>query len=557
MMLLTLSGVSKSFGDNTVLNAVSLMVNAGERFGVVGANGVGKSTLLKVIVGEVTPEQGVVTLAPGVRMGYLPQTLTLLGDRSVAELLAEAQGDLSRLAERMRTVEQAMSIGQGPLDDLLVEYGALSDQYELAGGYQEHNVEQVLAGLGLAEIERSRPVSTLSGGEKERLGLAGLLLRSPDLLLLDEPTNHLDFAALEWLEDHLQRFKGGLVAVSHDRHFLNRMATTIVEIDEVTRAAKCYAGDYDFYAASKQQERARWLAEYEAQQEEMRELRRIIRVRGQKAGDRHPMRDSDGYIPYFKAQRVDAAVSRNIRSAEEKLRRLEENPIPRPPKGLEINPELNPTLFGSKTPVNVVDASKSYGERIILHQVACTVESRARIVLVGPNGAGKTTLLRIMARQIAPDSGWIYWAPGVAVGYLDQEQETLDRSGTLYEVYTAGLAGDWETLKTELLSYGLFTYPELAKPVAALSVGQKRKLQLARLMATRANVLLLDEPTNHISLDVLEEFEAALHRFAGPIVAVSHDRRFIQSFADEVWEIIAGALVRYVGGWDEYQLRHQ
>jgi macrolide transport system ATP-binding/permease protein len=455
---------------------------------------------------------------------------------------------------RLRTLEEAMAHPDGDLDALLAEYGALNEAFEARGGYDlDHRIDEVFAGLGIAGLGRERIVSTLSGGEKSRVGLAALLLRSPDLLLLDEPTNHLDFAALAWLEEYLQRFQGALLVVSHDRHFLNQTVQSIIEIDEHSKEAKLYSGNYDFYAAVKAQERAKWVEGYWAQQEEIWELRKLLKTKARQNPFERAPRDNDKFAYTFKAEKLQASISRTMRNAEERLRRLEEEPIPKPPSELEINPSFDPQALVSKTPLVVAGVSKCYGDQPILNDVSCSVEPDSRIVIVGPNGAGKSTLLKIMAGLIQPDEGQCFTAASVVVGHLDQEQETLEESGTLIDAYCQGRTGDWEDLKAELLEYGLFTWPDLRKPVASLSVGQKRKLQLARLIAQRANLLLLDEPTNHISLDVWEEFERALLRFPGPIVAISHDRRFIERFASEIWEMEAGRLRRFSGGWPQYQ----
>ena len=543
--LLTVQNLSKAYGDQQVLNQVSLTLAAGQKVGLVGANGVGKSTLLKIIVGEVAPDGGAWWVAPGADIGYLPQALAAAGDQRIAEFIDAALGSLRQIEQRLRTLEEAMAQPSDDLPALLAEYGALNDEFDRRGGYDlEHRTAEVFAGLAIEHLGLARRVASLSGGEKARVGLAPLLLRAADLLLLDEPTNHLDVATLAWLEGYLQRFTGGLLAVSHDRHFLSQTVSTIVELDEQTKEATVYSGSYDFYAQMKAQARARWEADYAAQQEEIWELRRAIKSDARQVAHNRPPRDGDKFLIGFKKGRIADAISRNVRSAEEKLRRLEENPIPKPPKPLAINPEFDPQALTSKTPLVVEGVSKRFGERIVLDGVSCAVMPDSRIVIMGANGAGKTTLLRIMAGVEQPDRGAVSVAGSVVVGYLDQEQETLEEEGTLFDAYREGRTGDWEEIKAELLQYGLFTWPDLLKPVKTLSVGQKRKLQLARLMARRANLLLLDEPTNHISLDVLEEFEAALLRFPGPIVAISHDRRFIERFAREVWVMADGRLQR-------------
>jgi macrolide transport system ATP-binding/permease protein len=544
-MLLTINNIAKAYGDNQVLNQASFTLDHGQKLGLVGANGVGKSTLLKIIVGELEPDSGEAWVANGAEVGYLPQVLAAAGNQTIDQLIDGALGNLTAIEARLRNVEQIMAHPNGDLTALLNEYSELTARFEASGGYDvTHRIEQISAGLGILHLPRNRTIATLSGGEKSRVGLAALLLRAPDLLLLDEPTNHLDFAALAWLESYLQTFRGGLLVVSHDREFLNQTVQAIVEIDEHSKETHHYAGNYDFYAAVKAQARVKWVESYWAQQEEIWELRKLIKTKAHQNPFARAPRDNDKFAYTFKAEKLQSSISRNIRTAEEKLRRIEEDPIPKPPQPLVINPDFDPQTLESKTPLSVTNVCKSYGLQTVLDDVSCTVEPHSRIVILGPNGAGKSTLLKIMAGSDQPDAGSVNWSPTVVVGYLDQEQETLDPAQTVFEAYRADRPGDWEVLKAEILGYGLFTYPELRKRVGALSVGQKRKLQIARLIAQRANLLLLDEPTNHISLDVLEEFEAALLRFPGPIIAISHDRRFIERFADQVWEMNNGRLQR-------------
>jgi macrolide transport system ATP-binding/permease protein len=352
----------------------------------------------------------------------------------------------------------------------------------------------------------------------------------------------------------------------------------IVEIDEHSREARFYSGSYDFFAAAKAHAYAAAVEAYAAQQEEIRALRKYLHSgTARRIGHNRPG-DGDKLAYNYRGGRVEESIGHNIRSAQEKLRRIEEDPVPKPPQPLRINPEFDPTDLVNKTPLALTGVTVGYGARVLLDDVNLAIGARDRIVLVGPNGAGKSTLLKVLARQLRAAAvnlervnpaepgtsggraggaltltGTVTTAASTVVGYLDQEQETLPTRGTLYEAYVDGRPGEWEELKVELLSYGLFTWPDLLKPVASLSIGQKRKLQIAQLMAARANVLLLDEPTNHISLQVVEQFEAALREFRGAIVAISHDRRFIARLAEQVWELRDGRLVRYLGGWEEYR----
>ncbi|MEZ4635082.1 MAG: ABC-F family ATP-binding cassette domain-containing protein [Caldilineaceae bacterium] len=555
-MLLSTSNLAKFYGDRQVLKDVSLSLYPGDHVGLVGANGAGKSTLIKILAGDITADSGAIQRASDLEIGYLPQALLDIEGKRVDDLIRESLGSLHALEARLRELERRMTQDDANMDTVLSAYAETTERFERRGGYEiGHQLEIVLAGLEVADIDRSRLVETLSGGEKTRVCLAALLLRSPYLLLLDEPTNHLDFAALEWLEGYLSGYRGGLLVVSHDRHFLNQTVKTILEVDEFSGEVHEYGGNYDFYAEVKAQERVKWIEAYTEQQDEIAELRRVIKGKARQVAHNRAPRDGDKFLKHFKRERVETAVARNVASAEERLRRIEADPIPEPPDRLNINPNFDPRALTSASPLTASMLSKAYGEDVILDEVSFALSPHSRVVIVGPNGAGKTTLLRVLAGLATADDGEVIRAGSVVIGYLDQEQETLDDNATLFDVYRQGIPGHFEELKTALLRYHLFTWPELMKQVRTLSIGQKRKLQIARLMATGANLLLLDEPTNHISFDVLEEFEQALIDFPGPVLAVSHDRRFIQRFADEVWELRQGRLIRYPGGWEVYRQR--
>jgi macrolide transport system ATP-binding/permease protein len=543
-LYLSFTNISKSYGFHQVLKEVSLVLNAGERIGLVGANGVGKSTLLKIITGEIEADSGTLTLPAGLQIGYLAQVITDFEGKTIDELIAQSMNKLHTLESQMRQLEARMTtVGADELGEIMLEYGEFADQFERYGGYEmDYRVDSVLDGLRIGHISRDRQFSTLSGGEKARVGLAILLLQSPDVLLLDEPTNHLDFASLEWLEDYLRAYRGGILIVSHDRHFLNRTVSVIVEIDEHTRTAKRYVGDYDAYHKAKMQERRKWVSDYANQQEEIKVLRIEMKETAHRNNNYRAHKDNDKYIRNDKIATHDKTVAKRIHAAEERLNRILENPIPQPPDLLRFEPEFDPQLLKSRVPLSVSNLSKHYGERTILEDVTFSLDLNSRVVLVGPNGAGKSTLLKILLGLDKPDCGEVYLNPGVRIGYLAQEHGMLDPDKTAFEAYQEGLPGHEQQLMAMILRSGLFRYDELGKRVRELSSGQQRKLQIARLMAGKANLLVLDEPTNYVSFDVLEGLEDALRQFPGPIIAASHDRRFIEQFNGGVWMLENGRI---------------
>lgn len=544
MLYLSVSNLVKSFGYHAVLDGVSFVLNMNERVGLVGANGVGKSTLLNIITGQIEADSGAIFIPDAARVGYLHQTFSAGANITIADTITEAHRALYTLEAELRDLEAQMEHVKG--DDfraLMTIYGDKTEQYERMGGYEiEYRVDDVLAGLRIDHLPRTRLVNTLSGGEKSRLALALLLLEAPDFLLLDEPTNHLDFASLAWLETYLSQYRGGVLIVSHDREFLNKTVTSIIELDDYTRQAKTYKGNYATYHRAKIAERAKWEADFADQQEEIKALRLAIKETAHRNDNYRAHTDSDKFVVNIKKATHANTVSKRIRTAEERLKRIEQDPIPRPPKPLAFRADLSPLALGGKYPLTADRLRKAYDGRVILDEVSFALHEHSRVVIVGENGTGKSTLLKILLGLETADGGEFAIHPQAKIGYLDQENTRFHPNSTLLEAYLDGLEGDTQALKAMLLQSGLFYYDDLEKPVGALSSGQARKLQLARLMASRANLLILDEPTNFLSFDVLEEFESALQKFPLPIIAASHDRRFIQQFGGDVWHLAGGKL---------------
>jgi macrolide transport system ATP-binding/permease protein len=424
------------------------------------------------------------------------------------------------------------------------EYGTVSSRYQDRGGYElDYKIEMLMDGLRITYLPREQQVKTLSGGEKARVGLAAMLLRSPDILLLDEPTNHLDFATLEWLESYLSNYPGAVLMVSHDRQFLNKTVNQIFEITEHDHQLKQYTGNYDDYVAAREAERKRWEEEYEQQQEEIKELRKRIKVSGRHVGHTNrTRRDNDKFAVYFFDQNVQSAVARNVRAAQVQLERIEADAIPKPPELMQVNSQFQGSALQSQVVIRISQLEKRFGERVVLDGISTTISAYDRILLTGPNGAGKTTLLKLLLGQLEADKGDIHIVDGACIGYLPQEPDDLDLDKTVIETYRQGQIGYEGEHIGRLIGYGLFRLEDMQKRVRQLSIGQRRKLEIACLMAQQPNVLLLDEPTNYISLDMLEAFEAAIVSFPGPVIVITHDRWFIHRFQGQIWELKAGRI---------------
>src|SRR6266567_3220979 len=483
-MLVTVRNLTKTYGAISVLNDLSFIINTGDRIGIVGANGVGKSTLLRLLVGLEEADTGNISYGSSVESGYLAQSTPEFFGRTIDDLLLAAIGDLRQLEQRMHELEAAMSAPEEEqLAFLLDEYHEISTRFQDRGGYEiDYKIDALLAGLRLNYLPRTQEVDTLSGGEKERLGLATLLLRSPDMLLLDEPTNHLDFATLEWLESYLANYRGAALIVSHDRQFLNRVVNHIFEISEHDHQLKEYTGNYDAYVLAKAAERKKWEEDYERQQEEMQELRKRIREGARQVGHSYrPPRDNDKFARHFFAQRVDSTIARNVRAAEEQLKRLEADLIPKPPELLRVSSHFNAEPLQSREVLSTKNLSKAWGNRCILHNLDLTISYDTRIVLVGPNGAGKTTLLRLLIGLETADSGDVVVAPGARIGYLPQEPVDLNLTKTVLETYRYDQVGYEADFVAKLIGYGLFRLEDMHKTLGQLSVGQRRKMEIARL----------------------------------------------------------------------------
>ncbi|KOX08839.1 ABC-F family ATP-binding cassette domain-containing protein [Nocardiopsis sp. NRRL B-16309] len=556
---LTLTDVAKRYGDHLVLDRVTLAIAPGERVGVIGDNGSGKSTLLRLLAGRERPDNGdLVVRAPG-GVGYLPQTLDEVPGAfpagTVQGAVDAALADLRALERRLRRAEAGLgSATRAELDS----YGDLLAEFEIRGGYDaDARVDAGLHGLGLTGLDRARPLRTLSGGERSRLALAGVLAAAPELLLLDEPTNDLDDQAVAWLEERLRSHRGTVVAVTHDRAFLAGVTGTVLEADHVAHRINRYGNGYDGFLAAKAAARSRWIREYEEWRLDTARQRRLVRNNAQRLDD-IPRRMAKAAFGHggFRLRGADHGARSRIRVAKERLRRLTDDPVPPPPVSLRMTaefssapPQADPEAPGSPSPevpvgsgappAAVLDRVR-VGHRLDVE--ALTVAAGERVLVTGPNGAGKTTLLRVLAGELAPTSGSV--SVSARVGHLRQDDPVPPPGHTVLRAYAEGRSEPPEDLREELGSLGLFRPAELDRPVAALSVGQRRRIEVARLTSGVHDLLLLDEPTNHLSPGLVEELEQALSRYTGALVIVTHDRRARERFSGRRVELREGAVFR-------------
>lgn len=537
---LSLRDVSKTYGERSVLDHVSLTVRPGERTGVIGENGSGKSTLLRLIAGAETPDSGELTVRFPGSVGYLAQTLPQtfgLGPRdTVRDAVDVALAELRDLERRISAAEAALA-AQEPSEAELAAYGDLLSAYERRDGYRaDARVDAALHGLGLAHLGRDRTLGSLSGGEQSRLALACVLAAAPELLLLDEPTNHLDSRAVGWLEDHLSAHRGTLVVITHDRAFLERVTTVILEVDRDLRGVTRYGDGWAAYRTARAAARRRRVQEHQEWQAEVARTEELVGSAGRRltgtGGD-----PGEGWGKHRRSH--ESKLSGQVRAARARLDALLADPVPAPPKPLVFTGEQAQTTDGPRTAPGTLVAeleSVTVGDR--LHLPLLRITEGRRLLVTGPNGAGKTTLLRVLAGDLAPDAGTV--RRRARIGYLPQELPARLTRRSLLATFAAGRPGLPEEYEEDLLALGLFREEDLFVPVADLSVGQQRRLSLARLVTRPADLLVLDEPTNHIALTLVEELEAALTAYRGAVVVVSHDRSFRRRFTGDRLELRAG-----------------
>ena len=524
--LLKFHSISKFFGPKQVLCDVDLTISRGQRIALIGENGSGKSTLARIAVQELNPDAGSVSSA--CEMGYLCQETPCSSETPIRDYLMEAYGNLHTLSSRLRQLEEEISCHSTPA--LLDEWEAVHEEFLAKGGYEiASQKEKVLAALGLSEVEEDRTMGSLSGGERRRVQLAAFLLARPDLLILDEPTNHLDTDAVEWLEGYLQSYSGALLLITHDRTFLNRVATGVYELSEGT--LRYYEGNYESYRKQKEAEERHALESYRRQVEEVSTLKKKVKEQTYASSSPGACRDQNKMAYDRRGEKHVKSKRKKILQMRSRLEELAqdslENPVPKRYQGMVFHSE--PLL--SDYAIRLENVSHPP----LIKEISTVLRKGDRIILKGPNGCGKSTLLRALAEQGQLSRGTIVYSPQIIMGYLPQESSLIEGSESVLEYLSGRLSISEDYLGRKLHQIGLLKGREIGIQVSRLSMGQRRRLQLLELMLTGVNVLLLDEPTNHLAPLVVEELEEALMAFPGAILAATHDRSFADHVGTDVW----------------------
>lgn len=529
-MILACHNISKSFGDRIIVKNGSFHIEEKEKAALVGVNGAGKSTILKMIINEEPADKGDIVLAKGKTIGYLAQHQDLIPHGTIYEELRSAKADIIEMEQRLRAIEHELkNLSGDALESRLETYNRLQSEFEARNGYAcESEITGVLKGLGFTGDEFSKKTDTLSGGQKTRVALGKLLLTNPDILLLDEPTNHLDLNSIAWLENFLSNYQGAVFIVSHDRFFLNRVVTKVVEIEN--GELRMYIGNYQAYSEKKQQIRDARLKEYINQQREIKHQQAVIEK-----------------LRSFNREK-------SIRRAESREKMLEKmTPVEKPqdaPK--EMHFTLEPSCVSGNDVLTVEGLSKQFGSQILFHDVNFEIKRGEHVAVIGDNGTGKTTLLKILNQVQKADAGSFTLGAKVQIGYYDQEHHVLHDNKTIFDE----ISDDYPTLNNTQIRNTLaafqFTGDEVFQEISTLSGGEKGRVSLAKLMLSEANFLILDEPTNHLDIMSKEILEEALNNYSGTVLYVSHDRYFINQTATRILELVNQTFVNYIGNYDYY-----
>ena len=529
-MVLACQNISKAYGVNEILNHINFHIEAKEKLAIVGINGAGKSTLLKIIMNEEEADEGQVVIGKDITVGYLAQHQNSYYDKTIYEELLSVKQDVIDLQEQIRQLEQDMKHLEGAeLEDALERYTRMNHTFEMQDGYSfESQITGILKGLGFEESEFNRPVSELSGGQKTRVSLGRLLLSRPDIILLDEPTNHLDLNSITWLEGYLRSYDGAVIIVSHDRYFLDKIVTKVVEIENTQ--ATIYHGNYSYYAKKREEVRLSKYRAYMNQQAEIRHQEEVI-----------------AKLKQFNREK-------SIKRAESREKMLDK--IERLDKPQEIHDEMRLTLtpdVESGNDVLLVEGlAKSFDGKTIFSNVNMDIKRGERVALIGNNGTGKTTILKIINQLLSKDSGKVVLGAQVHIGYYDQEHQVLHPDKTIFDELQDTYPQMNNTRVRNVLAAFLFTGEDVFKKIEDLSGGERGRVSLAKLMLSNANFLILDEPTNHLDITSKEILENALKNYSGTILYVSHDRYFINQTATRILDLSPTGITSYIGNYDYY-----